>query len=218
MTKVFDKTKPIGVAAAAKKVNPAWWPHDLILNTERSGVLNFMLVGAKRALERGYYVNTKAGEALLEGILDDSNVARAFIKDCVEFGPDVMISVPDFMAALVAWWEEHHGDDAKPPNATMIGVHLKAFADPRILQDKETFKDENGLRFYLGIKLNQAGLSHWEAAWLDDRQSGRSTKSSARISSAPTSVTRAIKDTWLKLPEVETMQKAHRRHSKKTKV
>ena len=26
LTKVFDKSKPIGVAVAAKKINPSWWP------------------------------------------------------------------------------------------------------------------------------------------------------------------------------------------------
>jgi hypothetical protein len=217
MTRVFDKAKPTGVAVAAKEANPGWWPHDLILNTERAGVLSWMLIGARNALDRGYYINTKTGQALLEGILDDSNVARAFIKDCVEFDSSIMISAPDFMAALLAWWQEHHGDDAKPPNATMIGIHLKALADPRILQGKDTFRDDNGLRFYLGIRLNKAGLSHWNAASLDDRQSGRSTRSSARISTTEASVTQTIKDDWLKLPEVETMQKAHRRHRKKTR-
>jgi phage/plasmid-associated DNA primase len=211
LTKIFDKTKPIGIAAAAKKINPGWWPHDLVLNTERAGVLNWMLEGAKRALDRGHYINTKAGEALLEGILDDSNVARAFNKDCIEFDPSAMISAPDYRAALVQWWEEHHGDDIKPPNATMIGVHLKALGDPRILQDKETFKDENGLRFYLGIKLNTAGLSHWVSASFDNRQSGHSAKASARTSSSEKAVTRLIKPEWLKLPEVVTMQKAHRK-------
>jgi phage/plasmid-associated DNA primase len=218
LTKVFDKSKPVGVAAAAKKINPAWWPHDLILNTERAGVLNWMLDGAARALDRGDYINTKAGKALLEGILDDSNVVRAFIKDCVGddgYDPSVMISAPDFMAALVQWWQEHHGDDAKPPNATMIGVHLKALGDARILQDKDVFKDDNGVRFYLGIKLNRAGLDHWNVASLDERQSGR--KSAARTSASAAAVTQPIKSKWLKLPEVVTMQKAHKKGRVKKK-
>jgi phage/plasmid-associated DNA primase len=209
LTKVFDKTKPIGVAVAAAKINPGWWPHDLVLNTERAGVLNWMLEGAKRALDRGHYINTRAGEALLEGILDDSNVARAFNKDCVEFDPGAMTSAPDYRAALVQWWEEHHGDDIKPPNATMIGVHLKALGDPRILQDKDKFRDDDGKRFYLGIKLNQAGLDHWLTASLEERQSGR--KSATRTSPSAKSVAQQIKPEWLKLPEVVTMQKAHRK-------
>ena len=213
LTKVFDKSKPVGVAAAAKKINPSWWPHDLVLNTERAGVLNWMLDGAKRALQEGCYINTKAGKDLLESILDDSNVARAFIKDCSDPDPNAMISTPDFMQALVQWWHEHHGDEAKPPSATMVGLHLKAMSDPRYLQDKNIFKDENGLRFYLGIRLNKSGLDYWTTANMEDNQSGRSSRSAARTSSSEAAVTRAIKNDWLKLPEVVTMQKAHGKNS-----
>jgi hypothetical protein len=207
LTRVFDKKNPVGVAAAAKAINASWWPHDLVLNTERAGVLNWMLIGAKRALKRGHFINTKAGEDLLEGILDDSNVARAFNKECTTPNPNKMISTPDYMQSLVQWWQEHHGDDARPPNATMVGLHLKALADPCILQDKNTFKDNDGKRFYLGIELNQAGLDHWSTANMADVQSGRRSKS--RASTVEREVNQNIKADWLKLPEVVTMQKAH---------
>jgi phage/plasmid-associated DNA primase len=213
LTRVFDKSNPVGVAAVAKKINPAWWPHDLVLNTERAGLLNWMLVGAKRAQERGHFINTKAGEALLEDILDDSNVVRAFNKECTTPNPNTMISTPDYMQALVHWWQEHHGDEARPPNATMVGLHLKALADPRVIQDKDLFRDKAGLRFYLGIELNKAGLDHWAMADLANNLPGRSS-SSARTSTSETAVTRDIKDEWLNLPEVEAMQKAHGKRPK----
>lgn len=66
MTRTFDKSKPVGVAAEARKCNPAWEPFDLIINTELPGVLNWALAGLKRALERGHFVNTQAGKELLE--------------------------------------------------------------------------------------------------------------------------------------------------------
>jgi hypothetical protein len=95
----------------------------------------------------------------------------------------------------------------------MIGVHLKSLGDPCILQNKDIFKDEDGKRFYLGIRLNQAGLDHWTAASIDERQSGR--KSAARTSKSPAEVTQLIKSKWLKLPEVVTMQKAHKKSASK---
>jgi len=152
---------------------------------------------------------------LLESILDDSNVARAFNKEGVEYNSNKMISTVDYMQALVQWWQEHHGDESKPPNATMVGLHIKALADPCILQDKDVFKDENGLRFYLGIQLTKAGLDYWATANAVDNQSGRFSRSSARTSSSETAVTRDIKADWLKLPEVVMMQNAH---SRKTKI
>ncbi|MCK1521925.1 DNA primase family protein [Bradyrhizobium sp. 17] len=86
MTRTFDKESPVGVAAAARKSNPAWEPFDLIINTELPGVLNWALTGLKRALERGHFVNTKAGNDLLEQSRKDSNVAASFLEECVTYG------------------------------------------------------------------------------------------------------------------------------------
>jgi phage/plasmid-associated DNA primase len=55
MTRSFDKNNPVGVAAEARKHNPAWDAFDLIINTELPGVLRWALVGLKRALERGHF-------------------------------------------------------------------------------------------------------------------------------------------------------------------
>jgi len=81
----------------------------------------------------------QAGEALLESILDDSNVARAFIKDSVEYQSYTMIST---LISCKHWFNvaRHHGDETKPPNATMVGLHLKALARSCILQDNGAFR------------------------------------------------------------------------------
>ena len=51
LKRVFDKDNPVGVAAKAKAVNPAWEPSDLILDREKAGLLNWMLIGLQRVLE-----------------------------------------------------------------------------------------------------------------------------------------------------------------------
>jgi hypothetical protein len=209
MTQNFDRKNPIGVAAEARRQNLAWAPHDLILNTEKPGVFNWMLIGAQRALRRGHFINTKAGEDLIEQAKDDSNIVAGFIKDCVSFDITKMISTTDFYAAVVEWWKEHHGDDAKPPSPRAVGGHLAALRHPLIAQNKDIFKKRDGKRFYLGIVLNEAGTEFFDAAVSASAGDGGgggygrrwASNSSARLSAIGNTST-DIPAEWQGAPEV----------------
>jgi P4 family phage/plasmid primase-like protien len=164
MTRTFDKNRPVGVAAEARKHNPAWEPFDLIINTELPGVLKWALVGLKRALERGHFVNTKAGQELLEQSRKDSNVVAAFLDDCVTYDLTVMMATTDFHAAFKEWWISENGEKAAVPSPTHVGLELAALPNSRIAQNKNKFKHSTGQRFYVGGYLNEAGEKFWEDA------------------------------------------------------
>ena len=51
LKRVFEKGEHVGVAAKARAVNPAWEPSDLILDREKAGLLNWVLIGLQRAAE-----------------------------------------------------------------------------------------------------------------------------------------------------------------------
>jgi phage/plasmid-associated DNA primase len=140
MTRTFDKSKPVGVAAEARKHNPAWEPFDLIINTELPGVLNWALAGLQRALERGHFINTEAGKDLLEQSRKDSNVVAAFVEECVMHDLTVMMTTTDFYAAFKEWWISEHGEKAAVPSPTHVGLELAALPQSRIAQNKNKFR------------------------------------------------------------------------------
>jgi P4 family phage/plasmid primase-like protien len=160
MRRTFDRNNPVGVAAEARKRNPAWEPFDLIANTEMPGVLNWALIGLKRALERGHFVNTEVGKELLEESRKDSNVAASFVEECVELNTLRMVSTADFYAAFRQWWISEHGEK-NIPSPTHVGLSLLALPEQRIAQNKAKFRKDNK-RFYVGCELNPAGISFWE--------------------------------------------------------
>ena len=73
-------------------------PGTLVLETERSGVLNWALAGLKRALERQFIELTDEIRDAADEIRRDSNLVAGFMEDCVEFDPDLRVSAPDFCA------------------------------------------------------------------------------------------------------------------------
>jgi phage/plasmid-associated DNA primase len=162
LTRVFDKDNPIGVAAKAKSVNPAWEPFDLILAQERAGVLNWMLSGLQRVLKRGNFINTADGEAELAEMKLNANPVAGFIADCIDYDADAMISTADFHAAFTGWRYGSHGDEKANFSRDFLGRYLAALSNPNILQDKRTFRDRDGTRFYLGIRLNNQGGTHFQ--------------------------------------------------------
>ena len=161
LTRVFDKDNPVGVAAKAKAVNPAWEPSDLILNRERAGVFTWMMAGLKRVLERGNFVNTEEGKAMLAEMRLNANPVAGFVANCIEYDVDAMISTADFHAAFIGWRLADHGDEKVNFSRASLGRYLSALADPNILQDKRTFRRMDGTRFYVGIRLNEQGGAHF---------------------------------------------------------
>jgi phage/plasmid-associated DNA primase len=162
LKRVFDKDNPVGVAAKAKAVNPAWEPSILVLDRERAGVFNWMLTGLRRVLERGNFINTEEGKAELAEMKLNANPVAGFLTDCITYDADAMMSKADFHAAHTGWRQANHGDEKVNFSRDFIGRYLAALADPDILQDKNIFRTRDGTRFYIGIRLNEQGLAHFQ--------------------------------------------------------
>jgi P4 family phage/plasmid primase-like protien len=202
MTRTFDKDKPVGVAAAARKHNPAWEPFDLIIKTELPGVLRWVLAGLKRALERGHFVNTKAGSDMLERSRKDSNVVATFLEECVTYDLTVMMVTTDFYAAFKEWWISENGEKAAVPSPTHVGLELAALPNSRIAQNKNRFKLSTGQRFYLGCYLNEAG----EGFWQDAATTARLMKPQSRLAQQEKSIKELVSKDWKKTDEYRRIQ------------
>jgi hypothetical protein len=182
----------------------------LILNTERAGVLNWALAGLQRALQRGYFVNTAAGEAILKEIHSDSNVVAGFVEDCITYDDNVMISSVDFYAAFSKWWREQHGDEKGRLGPSMVGRHLADLCDPLIVQNKNRFKNRKGLRFYVGIKLNdEAGKEFFESCLIESFNENDGVRTElARMSKSYAGTIRPIPNDWLHYEEIGKLKAA----------
>ncbi|WP_375305100.1 DUF5906 domain-containing protein [Bradyrhizobium sp. A11] len=163
LKRVFEKGEFVGVAAKAREINPAWEASDLILDREKPGLLNWALIGLQRLLKRGNFINTDEGNAALDEMKVEANPVAGFVRDCIYFNLDLMISTRDFHAAFTGWRQDNHGDDKANFSRSFVGRHLAALSHPLIGQDKETFREADGTRYYVGIGLNVEGSAHFDS-------------------------------------------------------
>jgi D5-like protein len=187
---VFNPKNLIGAAKEAHRQKFAG-PSDLILETEMSGLLNWAVVGLRRALKRGYIATTLEMASTMEAVRQDSNIVAGFIEECVEFDPTAMISVQDFCAAFTVWWIQNKGDDRRVPSNESIGRAMSALGDNRLATDSAELRDMNR-RYFGGINLNGIGLDFWQAASTEGLAKGKT----ARTSISRGDVNRRIPESW----------------------
>jgi hypothetical protein len=202
MTRAFDKENPIGVAAEARKQNPAWEPFDLVINTELPGVLRWALAGLKRALERGHFVNTKVGKEMLEQSRNDSSTVAAFVEECITHDLNVAMLTTDFYAAFKEWWISENGEKSAVPSPTHVGLDLAALPNSRIAQNKNKFKLATGERFYLGGHLSIAGELFWE----DAATTARLLKPQSRLAEMDKPYKEPVCDRWKNTEEYRRIE------------
>jgi phage/plasmid-associated DNA primase len=200
---VFDPKVPVGVALAARKAHYSE-PSDLILATEKAGLLNWAMVGLRRAMDRGYFITTDTMDETLEGIAKDANFTTGFLEDCCTFLPNAMITTSDFCAALSVWWGETKGEDSRAPSNESIGRKLASKGDPRVGIDSKVLRT-NKHNFYVGIHLNGVGLDYWSGAASEGLARGKT----ARLSAQQSDVNRFIPASWDELPVVVKIKKYH---------
>jgi phage/plasmid-associated DNA primase len=195
---VFEPKAPIGVAVLARQAGYSE-PSELILATEKPGLLNWALEGLRRALERGHFKTTKEMDATLETIRSDANIVVGFLEECVSFEPSFMISTSDFCAAFSVWWGETKGEDRHAPSNESIGRALVAYGDPRVGVDRTVLRDKKG-GYYAGVHLNSVGLDYWTAA------EGANVKT-ARTSNSQSEVNRFLPPAWENFPVILRIKK-----------
>jgi hypothetical protein len=200
----FDEDFPEGVAIVARAAGFST-PAEFVVDTEMGGVLNWAVEGLLRARARGYFLIPAEGRAALDTIQRDSNIARGFVDDCIDFDPDSMIGTADFTAAFTSWWGIEKGGRNTPGNES-IGRALKALAEPRIAINRVELR-RTVTRYYAGIKFNEDGLKYWldalnrEAFNYEGFRGGMSTQDEG--------ANRDIPAEWSRKPVVLAMRAAH---------
>lgn len=159
----FDPERPVGVASQARAAGLSG-PADLVLQLEMPGLLAWAVAGLRRALERGSFVLPDESVEASRAIRRDSNLAKPFMEECVEYAPNGMVSMPDFAAAFASWWLEHKGEDRSVPSSDSVGRALAALADPCVV----TGLRASDRRQIAGIKLNAQGMRHWNNSVTSD--------------------------------------------------
>jgi putative DNA primase/helicase len=118
------------------------------LLTERAGILNWAILGWQRLQERGYFVQPKASEELIETMVDIASPITSFIEDCCEIGGGLQVTVADLFKNWKEWCESK---GRKPGTEQSLGRDLSAAA-PFVSMRRPS---ENGkrVRVYEGIRI-----------------------------------------------------------------
>jgi len=185
--RVFDQNAPVGAALEARDRGYTS-PAQLVLAEEKAGVLNWALEGLKRAWARGYLEQTASMAEALTEIRDESNLVSKFFRECIEYDPNYMLSVPDFFAAYEVHYQET--GDRNPPSPRSVGRAVAALNDRR-MKWGDGYR-RNRIRQYVGIKLNDSGLDFWRAAFGAAGQRG----STGRISRSERQVNCPVPPEW----------------------
>jgi P4 family phage/plasmid primase-like protien len=209
----FDKDNPIGVALAARR-RGFEKPSELVLAVEKPGVLAWAVEGLRRCLERGHFILPAEALEVAHEVHLDSNIVAGFVEDCLDFTPQGMVSVPDFVAAFSAWWHEHKGEDRGAPSSKRVGRALRALGEQRIAQSPDLRTDTR--RYYAGINLNAEGRRFWQYAVSSDTWLFQGKKAST--TSADGSPNAIIPPEWDAKPELHRMRRAQDDVSKNRNV
>ena len=159
-TRIFDRDRPIGAAKEAYSRGYSS-PSELVLVEEKSGLLNWALIGLNRLRQRGHFDLSSTIQEDLHNMRLESNIVAGFLEDCVEYDPDIRIAIPDFIAAYAGWWEENRGG-GKSPNVRSVGMALSALSNPRIGVGSRDLRDHTH-KYFIGMKLNPLGLDMFES-------------------------------------------------------
>jgi hypothetical protein len=202
----FDQANPIGVAALAarRRLEPA----ELVLATEREGLLAWAVAGLRRAAARGHFVLPEHSQEAAADVRRDSNMVAEFVETCISFDPLVMVPAADFGIAFCLWWEERKGGKFDFPSGDVITKALKALGDDRIGIHRTDLK-YNHRRHFAGIELNAEGQQYWRSAMASDDNRLMARKAQAtHLGQTPTY---AIPEAWDGREVVINMRRAQQK-------
>ena len=146
-------------------------PSDLVLTTEKPGLLNWAMAGMDRALRRGSIATTDEIQTTLLQVRTESNMVAGFIEECCSYDPQIQVCTADFCAAFAVWYGANMGEDRKVPSNRSVGRAMIALGDPRI-----SFYAANSRRYYRGLALNEAGLDYWRGVALSNLVSHKAAR------------------------------------------
>lgn len=198
MTRSYNPAQVVGTALQAQEAGYRT-PAELVLATEKAGLLNWAIEGLKRAWTRGHFVFTNEMQASLHAMRTDSNMATGFVEECCTYDPTTFVVAGDFYGAFAVWHRDHRG--GQTPSNDSIGRSMTSLADPRVLAGERV----NKKRIYAGLRLNEEGLDCWNAY----SSSVMQERSGVRISERDTEVNKLLTAEQLQRGVFVAMQAAH---------
>jgi putative DNA primase/helicase len=123
------------------------------LLTELPGILLWSIEGWLRLQQRGYYLQPKSGQELIEDMEDLASPIGAFVRERCEVGPVFEVFVRDIFAAWKFWCEEKGRKE--PGHEHLFGRDLHALLPA--LEVRQPREGDKRFRVYVGIRLRQDG-------------------------------------------------------------
>ena len=198
MHRTFDALEPVGTAREAIEQGYRS-AAEMVLDTERPGLLNWALSGLRRALGRGRFEFTTAMAESLRAMRADSNMALGFVEECCSYAADGYVNMGDFYGAFAVWHQDHRG--GQTPSVESLGRALAALADDRILAGHRI----RMVRTIAGLHLNEAGMDCWHGY----SGSAASERTGQRVSASAAEVNRLITGELAEQGAFQRMQAAH---------
>jgi phage/plasmid-associated DNA primase len=154
----FQDNKPMGTALEARRLGYDH-PYELVLETEKPGILNWALAGLARLRKRGYFEQTpEMLEALHEMRVESNYVAGFFSDGHAVTDESCMVGSQDLCAAITMWQSAQYGEDRRLLSNKSISKQINAAFDRDVVNYRS-----NGMNCYVGVRLTESGLKLWEA-------------------------------------------------------
>lgn len=123
-----------------------------LLAQELSGILNWMLDGAKDLAEKGNFIVTREQTTMLNEYREENSSVEGFLSQCIELAPEEYIEAPELYAEYKKWSLSDGGRKTKANITFTKEVKAYGAKDDRFTyQPRKTAGEE--ARF-VGIKLS----------------------------------------------------------------
>jgi putative DNA primase/helicase len=128
------------------------------LTVESAGILNWAMVGYRRLIERGHFIQPQSGEIAVDDIETLGAPVRAFVRDCCVVGPDESVKKTDLFKTWKHWCAEENRRDAGTREWFSRNLHSTEPSVRTTRPKTEDGKDGPKREWkHQGIGLNEAG-------------------------------------------------------------
>jgi putative DNA primase/helicase len=126
---------------------------DVKLRAELPGILLWAIEGWRRLRERGYFLQPKSGQDLIDQARDMSSPVGAFVRERLKFGTGCQCTIEDLFAAWCAWCEPKKRE---PGDETTFGRNLRTVIpalETKTRRGDKTRGEKAYVRYYEGIGI-----------------------------------------------------------------
>ncbi len=123
-----------------------------LLAQELSGILNWMMEGARDLVQKGNFIITEEQTQMLNEYRQENSSVEGFISECIMLNPESSVDVPDLYAEYKKWSQSDGGRKVKA-NITFT-KEVKAYGAKNDRFGFKTREHGSDEAKFVGIKLN----------------------------------------------------------------